>query len=352
MTLDEPYGVTLADVVCDADLSVRVLRTTAEIESIAAAWDLLLERSACNRAFSSFAWYAAACECYAGISPLVIIAERDGGPVAILPLVVDGTGTARFATRLADYNDIIAPPGEAEACALLLRHALGSAECGGVGLNFLRADSNCIAGLRLLYDEEWIAGWFDERRVGVYIDLTRHEHYLQGRSRAARKDLYRHRRAAERAGASARVLNPGTFPAERFPEVFLALHEERFGARSPLVAGEHRAFVEMVLPRLFESGRTLAIVLEHEGRIVAIDLLHVGPRGLCSWNGGFAASAAWLSPGALIIDAGIQAAIARGCDEYDMLRGTEPYKLSLCNERRHLASIENQKSKIKNWTSH
>jgi CelD/BcsL family acetyltransferase involved in cellulose biosynthesis len=324
-------------------IACRVLRSFAEIDAVATAWDALLEESACNRAFSSLEWFRAACETDNRIAPCVIVAERRGRPVAILPLVIDaGDGSARFATRLSDYNDIIAPEAERHACVGLLRFALsGDVLPGGIVLNFLRPDSNCIAALRAIFDDDRIAAMFDVERICPYLDLEADGgDYLGARSRASRKDLFRRRRAAERAGAATIILDPRSFRPSDLPGIFLALHESRFGSTSPLVAGEHRAFVEVVLPGLFASGRTLAVALEHEGRIVAIDLLHVGARSLCSWNGGFEQSAAWLSPGTLVIDAGIRAAIDRGCAEYDMLRGTEAYKLSVCNARRRLGRFE------------
>jgi CelD/BcsL family acetyltransferase involved in cellulose biosynthesis len=322
-------------------ITVRALRSLDEIDAIEDRWEELLARSECNRAFSSFAWYRSACACYSGIEPFLLVAERAGDPIAILPLVADSHARAlRFATRLGDYNDIIAPAVERDACAHLLEHAREALPHDWMlPLNFLRDDSNCIAALRRMCDAREVESWFEGKRICPFIDLNKlGGDYLRARSRASRMDLLRCRRGAERAGANAVVLDPAVITPGTLPDFFLALHRERFGDASPLVSGEDRAFVEMALPLLFAKGKTLAIALVVDDAIIAIDLLHLGARSLCSWNGGFSASAAHLSPGTLVIDAGIREAVARGCDEYDMLRGTEAYKLSICDSRRSLAN--------------
>ena len=78
-------------------LDIRVLTTMSDIESIADAWNALLADSICNRAFSSAAWYLAACRHNPAISPHVIVASSGNELLAVLPLaLIDGGATISF----------------------------------------------------------------------------------------------------------------------------------------------------------------------------------------------------------------------------------------------------------------
>lgn len=317
--------MTIPELVCEALSSPG---------GIAKEWERLLDRSPCNRAFSSPTWFLAACENDPALSPRLLIARRGGELAGVFPLVVrEGSRQATFASGLADYNDVVA--ADLPAAKALLTFAL-SADLGydSLLLRRLRGDSNLARAAGALD--------LDPRQVCPYAPLAGSwGEYLAARSRSFRDDLRRTEKRAAHEGAVARELTPETFPPEELPGVFLALQRERFGDRSRFVrAPEDQAFAERALPRLFAERRLRAFSLWTGEGLAALDLCMVGPRGLCSWNGGFLASAAPLSPVKLLLKAEIETACAEGLEEFDLLRGAEPYKARWADGVRLLGSLE------------
>ncbi|MEO5930680.1 MAG: GNAT family N-acetyltransferase [Candidatus Kapaibacterium sp.] len=328
-------------VVDAGDIACALITTPADIAAIAGEWDHLLDASGCNRAFSSRAWYRAACTAYPGIEPTVIVARADGHPVGILPLVFDtGTGQGRFPTPLADYSDAIVAVDDIPVAVLMLRYALSAGmPWDGLMLNFVREDSNVMRGMMesgLPHRIEWHA---NERWTCAYQELpARYDDFLASRSRNFRKGIGRARRAAALAGLMVEELTPDLLNPDDLPGIFLRLHGDRF-PESSLLSGSHQLFLESVLPSLFAERRLLVFAMRRGDAILAIDLCMVGARSLCTWNGGFDSAVEELSPGRLIIDAGIRSACGRGCAEYDMMRGLEPYKLEWAGSRRLLGKV-------------
>ncbi|MDB5036148.1 MAG: hypothetical protein JWQ98_3389 [Chlorobi bacterium] len=317
-------------------ISCALLTRPSDIAAIAGEWDRLLDASDCNRAFSSHAWYSAACAVYPGIEPCVVTARVDGRLVGLLPLVLDTVaGKGRFPTPLADYSDAIGG-----ATGGLLRYALSAGmPWDGLLLNFVREDSGVICGMMatgLPHRIEWHA---NERWTCAYQELpARYDDFLAARSRNFRKGIGRARRAAETAGLTVDELTPDLLNPEDLPGIFMRLHGDRFPSSS-LLSGSHRPFLEAVLPSLFAERRLVVFAIRKGHVILAIDLCMVGARSLCTWNGGFDSALEELSPGRLIIDAGMRSACGRGCAEYDMMRGLEPYKLEWAGSRRLLGNL-------------
>jgi CelD/BcsL family acetyltransferase involved in cellulose biosynthesis len=313
----------------------------AEVSAIAEEWNGLLGRSACNRAFSSPAWFLAACESDPAVSPRLLTVRRGPDLAGVLPLAVrEGSRQATFASGLSDYNDLVVAVDDLPAAKALLAFAL-SEDLGydSLLLRRLRHDSNLA----------WAAGSLDldPRQVCPYAPLSgmsgSWEEYLETRSRNFRDDLRRTERRAARSGAVVGELMPEAFPPGELPRAFLRFQGERFGDRSRFVRSpEDRAFVERALPRLFAERRLRAFGLWTGGELVALDLCMVGPRSLCSWNGGFLSTAGALSPVKLLLKAEIETACAEGLEELDLLRGAEPYKARWADGVRLRGSLELQ----------
>ena len=125
-------------------VSYEVLRTIGDIEAVSTEWDLLLNQSPCNRAFSCSKWFLASVLSDPSFSPYVIIARRGSQIAGILPLVItDDQHTLTFAGELSDYNDMIARETERDVLTGLLSQALFIGKCyDRVVLNRVRRDSN------------------------------------------------------------------------------------------------------------------------------------------------------------------------------------------------------------------
>lgn len=319
----------------------ETLTELGQVESIASEWNALLERSLCNRAFSSAEWYLAACRHFPAIAPYVLVARRRTELAGVLPLGVNHeSATARFATNLADYNDVIAAPDDLEVCASLLNHALSfSGSYDKLALTDLRADSNCVRALSLIKsDAEQLLKPYASC---PYVSLSEsYEQYMKTRSRLCRISLHRAQARIARNGLTIRELEPESFPAEQLADVFLSLHLDRLGNQSCFAREPEQSFVRELLPHLLIERRLRAFSLFEKDKIVAINLCMVGSDSLCYWNAGFEAQAGRWSPGKLLLDVGIKQAWALGLSEYDLLRGSEDYKADLANGERQTYQLE------------
>ncbi len=239
--------------------------------------------------------------------------------MALLPLVTRN-GEAAFASRLADYNDII---GAADAA--LIEAALEV--CPALRLHEIRKDSSLHAALdgRFLIEHE-------PARPVIWTPLSTYEAWLAARSRAFRKALFRAERAAAARGLAVRELDASEVGDG---EIFLSLHDAH-PRQSCFMLEEHRAFARRVIPPLLERRAMRAFAVLDGDCIVAIDVCTAGARSLCTWNTGYLPDYAEVSPGNLLMAHEIRTACAEGLPEFDLGRGDEPYKLRWASERRRL----------------
>lgn len=323
-------------------LTYQVLDTLPDVEAISAEWDLLLDRSPCNRAFSCSRWFLVSCSLNQSISPQVIVARRGAAIVGILPLVfINDSRVATLASESSDYNDIVSIEDDYSVLIGLLEYAI---TLGGsnkrVVLSRVRRDSNCFRAAEILEREGSIQPMFQSTTTYPYVDLSlSYEEYLRTRSRSFRKSLRRAQRNAESGNIAVRELDPTHFSPRRLPEAFLSLNLDRWGAKSYYRSSFVESFVLKLLPDLFSQRRVRAFALMKEERLLGLDLCMVGANSLCSWNGGFLSEAARWSPGKLLIDAGIRQAYAGKFEEYDLMRGDEAYKKSWANNTREIGSL-------------
>src|SRR5260370_41158857 len=130
-------------------LSLQVLTDLSEIAGLTAAWNALLARSVCNRAFSSAEWFVASCSANPSFQPHVIIARKRAALAGILPLVLIEDGrVATFPSYLTDYSEAIVARDDFAVVAGLLDHA--RAKPNGYRrliLRHIRRDCNCMRSL-------------------------------------------------------------------------------------------------------------------------------------------------------------------------------------------------------------
>lgn len=315
----------------DGPVTCREYTELPLVTALSERWDALLQSTTCNQAFSSAAWFLSACNVDPSISPRVIAAWRGSELVGILPLV-DVSGAGRVEFPLGDYNDVIARPGDSVAVEGMLDCALGLGR--NLRLKNLRLDSNFYrAAIQVRPD--LVEKQFQVVHRYLYIDLrTSYDNYLASRSKNLRADLRRHERKAKQGGLAVTALSPETFAPARLPEVFLSLHLARFPKETAFRNPTQQAFVRAAFPVLFRQGRLKPFVLTAGGEVVAIDICLIGPRGLCTWNGGFLPEAEEYSPGTLIVAEQIRQSFDSGMEEYDWLLGDDSYKCRWATDSR------------------
>ncbi|HXO41398.1 MAG TPA: GNAT family N-acetyltransferase [Thermoanaerobaculia bacterium] len=322
-------------------LHCEVVTDLGAVEALAPWWEVLLERSRCNRAFSSPRWFLASCQVMPEWRPYLVVARRGRELAGVLPLRVDAASrTAELGGLLSDYNDVVADPAAPEVAAALLAFA-GRAPhpFDRLLLGRLRPDSCCLQALPLL--APGAGRHLLDSRICPYARLPpSFAEYLRGRGERFRKGLRNAANRAARQGAAVRELTPAELPGGALPDAFLRLHDARFGGKSCFDAAVHRRLAVAVLPPLFAAGRLKVFGLLRGTELLGIDVCPLGPDSLCVWNGGFAGEAAAWSAGKLLIAAEIACACRLGLAELDLLVGAEDYKLAWTTHLRGLADLE------------
>ncbi|MEO7687741.1 MAG: GNAT family N-acetyltransferase [Sphingomonas sp.] len=329
-----------ADVVADdleivtGGLACEILDRRDAIEAVVPEWRALLERSRCNRAFSGPTWYLAALDVWADQAPRVIVARRAGRIAGIFPLVWQPEdGTARFATRLSDYNDLVVANGDMAAARRMMIFA--RRHFPNLELNCIRMDSNyALAAVEapVLVEKKFIC---------PFADLSSgYEGWFASRSPGFQRELALVLRRAARNGITARRLDPerdaGVDPAAFFIEVQRA----RFGERSLFLRDPAaQAFVTAALAALWREGDVPLFGLWAGERLIGLNICMLGANSLGNWNAGFIGDFATFSPGMLMANAAVREACALGLAEFDYLRGVETYKLRWCSGQREIGRL-------------
>jgi CelD/BcsL family acetyltransferase involved in cellulose biosynthesis len=324
-------------------LAFQVLTDVSEIARLSDAWDALLARSVCNRAFSSARWFIASCSANPSFRPYAIIARKGAALAGILPLVLIEEGAlATFPSYLTDYSDAIVARDDFEVVTGLLDHA--RAEPNGyrrLVLRHIRRDSNCMRAIQMQKNGSEAEAAFREMVGCHYLRLpATYDDFLKTKDSRFRKRLKRLQALAGNCNFVVGELVPDNFSADKLADVFLSLHLARQTAGSCFESATAQKFAREVIPDLFKKRIVRACALMAGEQVVGIDLYTMGDQSLGAWNGGFLAEAEHCSPGKLLINAGIKLACALGLKEYDFMRGTEDYKNSWAGDTRSVGSIE------------
>lgn len=315
----------------ETGVQCETLTDWRDILSLREAWNGLLARSRCNRAFNSAQWYFAVPLILPELSPLLCIARRAGAMQGILPLWRDQCRQeVRLADHFCDHIDIIAADDDREVMTDLLAFALREASrYGPLSLRRLKRDSNCVRAACALgfsgqVEQAFAAEPANEHAV---IDLgIGYEAYLKRLSRKFRLNLNRMRHKAAANGVVVRELLLEDLTPEHLPATFLSLHSARFGETSKLVAPRGVAWIQRLFPSLFAERRLRAFAVLLADKIAGIDLAMVSRSGLYAWNGGFLPEVQRYDPGKLLIDRTIQQCCAESFGEYDLAGFGQQYK--------------------------
>lgn len=285
---------------------------------LAAAWDALVERSPLPSPFLRSWWLG-----------------RVGGADPLLALVLDGEellgGLAldrdrvRGVTRLRflgqgplapDHLDVVAASEHRVAVAAALRRWLRRPGSRVLDLEGTVAD--CLVDVALPGPVHR-----DQHEVAPFTPLPRDLHaLLAGRPSRVRNTVQRATRRLGRAGARHRVVEPGD--VDRALEELHRLHSERWGDTSGFLAA---------FPRFAAAAREGArrgevvfheLVVDDEVIAAEVDLEVAGRVSF--YQGGRSARHEWRGAGTVLRAAIVEDACRRGRDEYDLLRGDEPYK--------------------------
>jgi CelD/BcsL family acetyltransferase involved in cellulose biosynthesis len=340
-------------------LQIESIRDAAGFHALRAEWDALLARSPADTPFLTWEWLYTWWRCFGEAHRLRLLTVRASGRlVAAAPLFARGWDPRRlrFFRRLSwlgaphprgnvgsDYLDVLIER-EAGAAADALAGALG-AEARVLDLPQVLATHSATDGLvRRLGGVGWSA-IRTEAGVCPFVDLAGHTwaSYLASLGAehryAVQRKLRRIHRDFDATFAPARTEDERREALDQA----IALHELRFREK-----GASDAFHTAALRRFHEEFTRLALargwlrlhLLRLGGRpAAALYGLRYG-RSFFFYQSGFDPAYARYGVGVVTMALSIEAAIAEGAEEYDLLHGDEEYKFHWANAVRPLVRWE------------
>ena len=284
-----------------------------------------------------------------GIVPLMHRHELEPGDVAarttlrhqpgceLRPVPESATAVFFGASYHADYATVLAAPQDLHAVCEAAVDKLAAADPASwdvVDLRRLRAGDPAADALAKAF--EWAAhaaGWVvtrEQEDVCPILTLAPgmdYEAYLGTLDKKERHEIRRKVRRAEAAGEVR--LDSSANPIGDL-DVFVELHQKRWGAEGLFPPTEGGAASRTFFARLFEdcapSGVLDLSFLSVGGRRIAAGVTFDDGQAVYYYNAGVEPEARDLSPGVVMVACYIQRAIGLGRNRLDFLRGDEPYK--------------------------
>ena len=314
---------------------IRIIATTAQLSAIRSDWERLLPDSPVTSGFHAPGWIDACWQAQpvAGRRLHVLVAERDGQVVGILPTQLSGRGELSFiGTGVSNYGGpILDPDGAAGVCAGWLSAIGADPDVRSVRLAGLRAGDPLLAALRTWQRPGWGSTRIVRTNVSPEVDLAGWaERYRSHKS---------HRRALQRVEKRLEAFGELTFDEtadpdrirEVLPELF-RFYQRRWAGWwvSGAFAERRRAFQMQAA----ESGAELMSTLRLDGRIVAATLSLRAGGISAGYVLGYDDRLGPYSLGTVIIVRVLRAAAERGDTVFDFSLGRAAYKLTWADSER------------------
>jgi CelD/BcsL family acetyltransferase involved in cellulose biosynthesis len=314
----------------DATVQARVLDDFEHGAPDRDEWDRLVARS-CDLIFMTHDWQREWWRAYSTERErlLIVLAERDGAPVAIAPLFATKEMLCLVGSDGSDYLDFIGKLDEATLATMLDAARSQLPDFAGVALYHVPAGSPTTALLAGVAERLGLQLHSDGDMNAPFADLGDPERvrHLTGR-RTLRKAQARMRRSGEpctRTASSADI--------DGWLEMFFAQHDAIWsvkgqpGLRSP----EARAFCRAIARVGTRRGWLRLTMLEWEGHPAAFEITLIRADRRLSYVGSRDGSLDYYSPGAVLQAHLVADAVAAGARVYDFGLGEEAYKLHDCS---------------------
>ena len=337
--------------------TIETVENVADLEKLRGEWDELLQASASNSFFLTWEWLYPWWKHLSGDRKLCLVTLRSGGElIAIAPLaarprrLVGGLAGRSLefvgADRVcSDYLDLIIRWGKETEAVEALGEYLGR-EMLTLEMANLRRTSCLAAALAVELEQR---GWSPrEQTIGVcpFIPLAGHswESYLATLGPEHRYNF--RRRLKNVTNASQLRFEQARSPAEAQAALagLVALHNMRWQGRGGGSDAFNRsdliAFHEEVCRFALDRGWLRLFLMTMNGRPVASLYGFLYNRTFYFVQSGFDPAYGKHSVGLLAMGLAIKSALEEGAEEYDMLRGEEPYKFHWARETRDLGRLD------------
>ena len=269
---------------------------------------------------------------------LLIVAEREGRPVAIAPFYVDAGMVFLAGSGTSDYLDLIGDTSEPAVLNALLRRARDEAP-GFVGFRMYCVLESSRTGARLKASAERLGldCYEEDRWPAPAIDLAGapdRVRALMADYRLAKRESY----FSHRGPLTLRQFTDGE-SVGRHLEAFFEQHiscRATSKTESQFLDRRRRAFVEQLTRTASDTGWLRFSILDWDGRPIAFEY------GLCyrgTYFGGSSSVALDLarrSPGHVLLGRMLRSALDDRLESYDLGVGDDPYKFLFATQLRHV----------------
>ncbi len=326
--------------------SVDVISSLTGLGLVEQDWERLCRSAEQPNVFLTYAWYRAWSERLShdipAIHPHAIVLRCQGRVEGICPLIHwkhSRLGVTfrkiEFAGVHADYNGFLLGADSAAQAKDIFAHLAKSAdEWDVVDLRELPEESIALL-VQALDDSGLQHQCFTEPETCPYLPIAPTDFdpaKLLGGDQ--RRELRRRMNRAIKAGCRVRIIEePHNEPGllEKIVDLDWQKHLRR---SSPAFVGLYPDVFRSLFQTLGPRGWLYVALMEQGDRPVAFQLGFRCGRKLWDYTKAFDPAFASLAPGTLLLPPLLEYASTHGYDEYDFLRGDEPYKLQWCTRRR------------------
>jgi CelD/BcsL family acetyltransferase involved in cellulose biosynthesis len=337
-------------------LDVRVVTDPAEWGRLEPSWRALWVASGAAASMRwewMRTWWQIYGETYGGDGLRLVIFERKGQVVGIMPLYIGrnhkspasprelrflSTGEARFEETCAAYLTLLALPADADRCAARFAAALDDGRLGSCD----RVQFFCVdPGSPLLRAWQNRAVWTPEQQAPCYVANLEggFDQYLGRLSANTRQQARRILRSAEQGGTTFEIASTAE-QVESFYGELVELHQARWhqlGQAGCFAAERFKAFHRSLSQQLLEAGDIVLARLSRAGKPIAVIHGYIsGPRFEYYLAGTALDEGDLKSPGIAAHLRLKMALIERGITEYDYLHGFARYKIQYATGSRDI----------------
>jgi len=334
-------------------LSVQRISDPIAFAALRSEWDELLDSSE-SGIFSSWQWLYPWFSRVGRNRELRIVTARDesGKLIGLMPLSLERRRLLGRAVRRlsflgdarvgSEYLGVVAPRGlEAPVAAQIAASIRADGDWDVLDLRDLPEESPTFAVFREAFREPDFGGRTWQRAICPYQSFTpadTFERFLRGTSR---RDNYLRRRRWLEQQSGYRIEREGDPDRLTLPLAeFFRLHSLRWEGDSDGVAGSavegfHRDAVQL----LAERGQVRFYTLKIGNRALASVYAIVHRRKFIFYQSGYDPQWRQKSVGLVLLGDTFRDCIESGYQEYDFLRGTEPYKLEWATQQRRTMAL-------------
>lgn len=317
---------------------VEQIVTEAGISSLEADWNRLSEAAELPNVFMTFGWFRAWNRRFAQEDPHrrpnILVLRQDQEVMGISPFVLRTCSRFGFVVRKiefvgnqADYNDFVLggdAPGQIEAVARFL--AQTSDEWDLVELTDLREAGGQIPRIECALSHANLLYRILPEQTGcphllIAADSSTLMNKLSGH---VRRTLRKRMERASARGLRVRIIeNPHQEPG--LLDTLIDLERGKQSVWGPFI-GKYPAVFRSLFDALGPRGWLYVALLEQENDPVAYQLGFRCGNKLWDYSKAYDRSFSRFAPGTILVHEILDYGFSRGYEEYDFLRGEEPYK--------------------------